>query len=158
VTTLLSDPDWAKWSDLEIARKAGVSRELVGDLRHELSVISDRYVPPTATELWQAEQERQQMRKVERAGTTYEMDVTGIGERAQQTSSARAAHRGIWRPCSGCPTSSLCMSRTGPRLDAQLPQARRAWDRRVIHLNHYCRCRRLRQLMPLIHLNRRGRG
>ena len=134
-----------------------MSRELVGDLRHELSVRNDRYVPPTATELWQAEQERQQMRKVERAGTTYEMDVTGIG-RHNKLRLPEPLRRAIWRPCPDAAITSLCMSRTGPRLDAQLPQARRAWDRRVIHLNHYCRCRRLRQLMPLIHLNRRGRG
>jgi hypothetical protein len=108
VTTLLSDPEWAKWSDREIARKAGVSRELVGDLRHELSVISDRYVPPTATELWQAEQERQQMRKVERGGNVYEMDVTGIGGGHNKLAVPEPPAAASWRPRPGCPTTSLC--------------------------------------------------
>jgi hypothetical protein len=95
VTTLLSDPEWSRWSDREIARKAGVGHVFVNSMRKELSVHREQIATPDT-------------RLVERGGTTYEMDVTGIGERAQQTSSARAAHRGIWRPCSGCPTSSLC--------------------------------------------------
>ena len=38
---LLNDKEWAKWSDREIARRCAVSRELVGDLRPRVTVISD---------------------------------------------------------------------------------------------------------------------
>ena len=38
VTVLLSDEEWAKWSDREISRKCGVHHEMVGRLRKDLSL------------------------------------------------------------------------------------------------------------------------
>jgi hypothetical protein len=50
VLMLLNDPEWARWSDREIARRCGVGADLVGDLRKSLSLndseprtYTDRY-------------------------------------------------------------------------------------------------------------------
>lgn len=39
IATLLADPEWRKWSDKEVARRAGVSDKSVGKARRELSGI-----------------------------------------------------------------------------------------------------------------------
>jgi hypothetical protein len=42
VQTLLTDPEWAQWSDNSIARHCGVANSFVGKIRHELSLHSER--------------------------------------------------------------------------------------------------------------------
>lgn len=39
VRRLLEDPEWGRWSDREIARRVGVSHNLVSELRKELSSV-----------------------------------------------------------------------------------------------------------------------
>lgn len=39
VERLLKDPEWSRWSDREIARRVGVSHNLVSELRKELSSV-----------------------------------------------------------------------------------------------------------------------
>ena len=62
VLLLLNDPEWAKWSDREIARRCAVTHSLVGKVRGELSgsgiQIGDRVV--------------------ERGGQTYIQNTAGI--------------------------------------------------------------------------------
>ena len=58
----LSDPEWAQWSDREIARRTGLSNRFVSTMRRELSVNGS-----------------QMERKVERNGTAYTLDITNIG-------------------------------------------------------------------------------
>lgn len=60
VKTLLADAEWAKWSDREVARKACVSANFVGDMRRAIcNPIADR--------------------TVSRNGTTYELNTANIG-------------------------------------------------------------------------------
>jgi len=68
--TLLNDPEWAAWSDREIARRAGVGAPLVGDIRKAICN------PITDTP-----------RLVERNGTTYTQNTANIGR------AVRAKHR-----------------------------------------------------------------
>jgi hypothetical protein len=42
VTTLFTDPEWSKWSNMEIARRCNVSEFLVRQLREELSSIKSK--------------------------------------------------------------------------------------------------------------------
>lgn len=63
VLTLLNDPEWAAWSDREIARQCGVGNKFVGDVRKTICV------PNTDG----AE------RSVTRNGTTYQQNTANIG-------------------------------------------------------------------------------
>jgi hypothetical protein len=66
VTTLLSDPEWAAWSDREIARRCAVHHVFVGDLRRSLvTVTSDASVRTVPT----------------KHGTTTQMNTANIGRR-----------------------------------------------------------------------------
>ena len=52
VLTLLEDEEWGKWSNREIAKKCGVSPDLVDRLRREISLPesgSDEPAPRTYT-------------------------------------------------------------------------------------------------------------
>lgn len=62
VQVMLRDPEWAAWSDHEIARRCAVSAPFVGQLRAELGIV-------------QAE------RKVERGGVIYTMQTEAIGSK-----------------------------------------------------------------------------
>lgn len=64
VNKLLRDEEWAKWSDREIARRCGVDNAFVSKLRKEIIPSVD---------------DQQIERLVERNGTTYTMNTTGIG-------------------------------------------------------------------------------
>jgi hypothetical protein len=72
VMTMLADPEWARWSDREIARQCAVSHEFVRQIR-EPSVNVDRY-PRTVT----------------RNGTTYEMNMSGLWQANQERESDEA--------------------------------------------------------------------
>lgn len=45
VLTLLHDPEWAKWSDREIARRCAVDHVFVGKMRSSLVTITSESVP-----------------------------------------------------------------------------------------------------------------
>ena|SRR5436309_8329926 len=64
VETLLNDPEWAKWSDREIARQCGVSNDFVSRLRP--AICHSMTDSP---------------RVIERNGTTYTMNTSSIGQR-----------------------------------------------------------------------------
>lgn len=64
VSILLSDEEWSKWSDREIARVCGVGNKFVGDVRASICV------PNT---------DAPAVRLVERNGKKYEQNVTNIG-------------------------------------------------------------------------------
>lgn len=65
VSILLSDEEWSKWSDREIARICGVGNKFVGDVRASICV------PNT---------DAPAVRVVERNGKKYEQNVTNIGK------------------------------------------------------------------------------
>jgi hypothetical protein len=67
VRMLLDDPEWAAWSDREIARRCYVGADMVGRMRPSPSV-GERQIESPMT------------RKVMRGGTAYEMSVAGINE------------------------------------------------------------------------------
>lgn len=74
VTILLSDPEWAAWSDREIARQCGVGAPLVADVRKAIcNPITDSQPPA--------------IRTVTRNGTTYEQKTENIGKTRQSTAS-----------------------------------------------------------------------
>lgn len=66
VQTLLSDAEWSKWSDREIAKQCGVSHTFVASLR------------PVSGNGFQIGP----VRKVERNGKSYEQNTANIGKRA----------------------------------------------------------------------------
>jgi hypothetical protein len=49
VTVLLSDPEWAAWSDREIARRCGVHHDLVARLRPPPSLAENASEPASRT-------------------------------------------------------------------------------------------------------------
>jgi hypothetical protein len=67
VLTLLNDPEWARWSDREIARQCAVTHPFVIGLRPK--------PPPTSGNDYQIDQSR----TVTRNGTTYPMNTARIG-------------------------------------------------------------------------------
>lgn len=103
VQALLSDDEWSRWSDREIARQCGVGVATVGRLRAELSVslkqISQAPVsPPESTtvatnsttkstpdvapnEAARTTEGIPPVRKAVRGGTVYELDTAHIGKR-----------------------------------------------------------------------------
>lgn len=90
VDVMLRDPQWATWSDREIARQCRVSNHFVSAMRQELSVIGSQIDPPTE-------------RTVTRSGTTYTMNTAPIGTAQpeyasieQLTGPVRAAVRKLW--------------------------------------------------------------
>lgn len=66
VTVLLSDEEWSKWSDREIARKCAVSNPFVSALRASLLSVNSEAEPRTYTT---------------RHGTVAQMDTSRIGAR-----------------------------------------------------------------------------
>ncbi|MDD4986777.1 MAG: DUF5131 family protein [Dehalococcoidales bacterium] len=69
VMALLTDNEWGRWSDREIARRAGVGHVMVNSLRRELSVQKEQI---------------ETARIVERNGTTYEMATERIGRHDEE--------------------------------------------------------------------------
>ncbi len=72
VLTLLTDPSTAQLSDREIARRAGVSPQTVGNVRRDHADATDSAAIAQPTE-----------RKVVRNGRTYTMRVAHIGKKPQ---------------------------------------------------------------------------
>ena len=67
VQTLLDDPEWARWSDHEVARRCAVSANFVGDVRKSIcNPIIDS--------------DQETARTVQRNGTTYEQKTANIGK------------------------------------------------------------------------------
>jgi hypothetical protein len=65
VTTLLADPEWARWSDREIARQCSVSHVFVQNMRPRQPLSGNGFqIEP---------------RTVSRGGTTYTMNTGNIG-------------------------------------------------------------------------------
>lgn len=97
VLTLLNDPEWAAWSDREIARQCGVGNRFVGDVRKTICA------PNTDN----AE------RIVTRNGTTYKQNTANIGasSKADQMLSEQEA------PSSG-PVKSTGPAETTPASNA----------------------------------------
>lgn len=65
VTVLLSDDEWSRWSNREIARRCAVSDPFVAKMRDDLSANGLQI---------------DVVRRVERGGTTYEQNTANIGE------------------------------------------------------------------------------
>lgn len=66
VETMLDDPEWSEWSDVAIAKAAGVSSNFVGDVRRIINPINDSHT-----------------KTVTRNGKTYQQNTAKIGTRAQ---------------------------------------------------------------------------
>jgi len=81
VKTLLLDEEWSKWSNERIAKQCGVSSQLVGNLKRELSLNGLEIEP---------------QRLVERNGTVYTQNTANIGWRAWQGNPTEAP-REIWQ-------------------------------------------------------------
>lgn len=76
VATLLADPEWAAWSDREIARQCGVSDRFVNGLRASANDSQMHPVPATRT--------------VTRNGKTYEQKTEKIGKSPKAKAAAPA--------------------------------------------------------------------
>jgi hypothetical protein len=70
VLTLFSDPEWAAWSDREIARRCGVSDRFVNGIRPSTAVSANG-------------SQIEDTRKVQRGGVVYEMQTGAIGKAAE---------------------------------------------------------------------------
>lgn len=91
VVRLLSDPEWSKWSNSEIARQCGVDESLVRGIKRELSSaqpkMDQEYIRQrfgvdrqTIEAVQQTLGEAPSQRIVHRGGTTYTIDTTNIGK------------------------------------------------------------------------------
>lgn len=72
VKRLLTDPEWAQWSDREIARQCRVSNDFVSRLRAICHPKTDK-----------------SSRKVRRGGTIYEQDTSNIGSSSNKAGYVR---------------------------------------------------------------------
>lgn len=63
VETMLSDAEWSEWSDVAIAKAAGVSSNFVGDVRRIINPINDNHT-----------------KTVKRNGKTYQQNTASIGK------------------------------------------------------------------------------
>src|SRR4051794_27961438 len=87
VLTLLNDPDWARWSDREIARQCAVTHPFVSSLRPNTRASGKRY---------QMDEERVVIRNGARllyCGRPDVQKVDGIINRETNSSVYRHAHR-----------------------------------------------------------------
>lgn len=78
VMTLLNDPEWSKWSNMEISRRCLVNEKTVRNIRKEIFPSSEN---PKITPEKESETIPQQTeRKVIRNGVEYTQDVSNIGK------------------------------------------------------------------------------
>lgn len=73
VRLLLEDDEWWLWNDVKIASMCGVSSMFVGNVRREVKKERDAII----------KQFNDDLRLVERNGTTYTIDTANIGKRAE---------------------------------------------------------------------------
>lgn len=73
VATLMADPEWSQWSNVEIARRCGVSDELVRQVRLSLPTVG-------------SEPKKEARRVVTKHGTETTMDTSRIGRAVSPTS------------------------------------------------------------------------
>lgn len=78
VMILLSDPEWAAWSDNQIAKACGVSHPFVATVRAAILKPLQDSSPSTPPQ-----PSRPVMRTVTRNGTTYEQNTANIGKAAK---------------------------------------------------------------------------
>jgi hypothetical protein len=76
VVKMLSDPQWSKWPQSDIAKHCAVSREFVNRVAAQLEPSCDRSQDET--------------REVTRGGTTYTQNTANIGKRLQPDQTAAA--------------------------------------------------------------------
>lgn len=81
VERLLQDSEWGKWSNCEIARRCGVSNEMVRVTRKKLS-SNDWTIQKLTNNLPKSTQ-----RIVRRNGKTYAMNISNMNSREKSTSS-----------------------------------------------------------------------
>jgi hypothetical protein len=86
VMRLLNDPEWAVWSDREIARRCGVDNSFVSRIRPKPQALSVD------------EQQIEQPRLASRGGTTYALNTAAIGRRddADQLAEPRPLSGTAW--------------------------------------------------------------
>jgi len=83
VLTLLQDAEWGKWSDREIARRCSVDGKTVASVRETyLRNSSDR--PGAAPVRPAPDGPEPAARTVQRGGTTYQQDTSGVSESNKQ--------------------------------------------------------------------------
>ncbi|HEY9847440.1 MAG TPA: ParB N-terminal domain-containing protein [Candidatus Caenarcaniphilales bacterium] len=91
VVRLLSDPEWSRWSNVEIARQCAVSERFVRNVKGELSSSSPKIDPAysdqrfgvdqeTVQEARQLLEEQPAERYAQRGGTTYTIQTSNIGK------------------------------------------------------------------------------
>lgn len=90
VWTLLADPEWTRWSNMEIARTCAVSEYLVRVMRHEIELAAreererQRAKEEGSSSIkskMDTPEQAPQTRQVERGGTVYPMDIGAIGRK-----------------------------------------------------------------------------
>lgn len=82
VETLLADPEWAAWSNREIARRACVNPSTVDNMRNELAPVAVQRICRNSADA------ATPTRTVERNGTTYQQNTANIGRRAEPATAA----------------------------------------------------------------------
>jgi hypothetical protein len=115
VTTLLSDQEWARWSDREIGRLAGVSHTTVATIREELSGKNGQIAQPNK-------------RRARRGDQEYDIDLP---RRRQADSSTAAERPSPSRSGSIAPTTprepalaaSSCVDHGAPRSTPELHES-----------------------------------
>ena len=92
---LLADPEWGRWSDSEIARRAGVSRHLVSSLRM-LSQVQDERIARRGVQVY----------------TVRVPARVPLEEDTPENQVARLRAAGAWETCPAC--DGLGRVRKGP--------------------------------------------
>jgi len=114
VIRLLSDPEWSKWSNMEISRQCAVAESFVRKVKSELSSFSAKMEtietsqrfgvdPQTLQQAKQRLEDRSEARYAQRGGTTYTIDTSKIGrgiatEPQETTSSVTEANEALKAP------------------------------------------------------------
>lgn len=96
VMSLISDPEWSKWSDREIARQCGVDHKTVGKYRRALLSNSPLLnlpgeIPQIQNSMNQSQYQAQ--RKIQRNGKVHCMDVTNIGYKSSTSTDKPKGHK-----------------------------------------------------------------
>lgn len=118
VLTLLNDPEWSKWSDREIARRAGVSNNFVSGLRSSLS--SDDSEPRSYTT---------------KHGTVAQMDTSRIGKVSPAEPKAEAPVHAVMPAARREPEADAGGELTEADRIAELEEANRFLEGEVERLN-----------------------